>query len=327
MRVATGVCLGLCSLGAWGCAAEATRFTLVPRDDAAVTSDAGAAGDAVDASDGFAPVPIRDSGAALGCSEAAQLVYVLSQSNELYSFRPNLRQFTRIGVLRCPTSLTPNSMAIDRDAVAWVNYVDANPFGAGGGRIYRVNTTDASCSAAAPVDLPRAFAQLGMGFSTTSADTTEESLFLSATGDPLLGGSAGLARLDPVTLTVAPVGAFTGALRGQNAELTGTGDGRLYGFFTTTPVQVAQIDKRTGRIVETRPLAGVERPSAWAFSFWGGAFYLYTAPDALTQPARTSNVTYYNPADGTVDPAYLTNVGFRIVGAGVSTCAPVAPPP
>jgi hypothetical protein len=280
-------------LAATGCEAARPTFspTVVVADGATLT-DANLPPTDVSLSTDVPPIPVRDGGSvANNCSEAAQLVYVLSQSNELYSFRPNLREFTRIGVLRCPTSLTPNSMAIDRDAVAWVNYVDTNPFG-GGGRIYRVNTTDASCSAAAPVDLPRAFAQLGMGFSTTSADTTEESLFLSATGDPLLGGSAGLARLDPVTLTVAPVGAFTGALRGQNAELTGTGDGRLYGFFTTTPVQVAQIDKRTGRIVETRPLAGVERPSAWAFSFWGGAFYLYTAPDALTQPARTSNVTY-----------------------------------
>jgi hypothetical protein len=82
-------------------------------------SDAGGAG-----ADVIRPVPIRDAGSAARCSEAAQLVYVLSDANDLYSFRPNLRQFTRIGRLSCPTSAQPNSMAIDRDAVAWVNYVN-----------------------------------------------------------------------------------------------------------------------------------------------------------------------------------------------------------
>ena len=48
------------------------------------------------------------------CSEATQFVYVLSEANDLYSFRPDRRQFTRIGPLRCPTSFRPNSMAIDR---------------------------------------------------------------------------------------------------------------------------------------------------------------------------------------------------------------------
>jgi hypothetical protein len=30
--------------------------------------------------------------------------------------------------------------------------------------------------------------------------------------------------------------------------------------------------------------------------------------------------------DGSTDAAYMTNLGFTIVGAGVSTCAPVEPP-
>ncbi len=123
------------------------------------------------------------------------------------------------------------------------------------------------------------------------------------------------------------IGGFSGALQGRNAELTGTGDGRLYGFFTTTPVQVAQIDKSTGAITSTRMLPTVETPDDWAFSFWGGAFYLYTSPSQSSHPERTSNVTLYRPSDDTVDPAYMVNVGFRIVGAGVSTCAPIAPPP
>ncbi len=270
------------------------------------------------------PVPIRDGGSAGNCSEAARLVYVLSDRNELYSFRPNLREFTRIGTLRCPTSAQPNSMAIDRDAVAWVNYVTSS-LGDTAGAIFRVNTTDASCTSAGPITLPARWYRVGMGFSTASVDSTDETLFVAATPDPLAGASLGLARIDPSTQRLVPIGAFTGALRGQSAELTGTGDGRLYGFFTTTPVQVAQIDRATGSVQDTRPLPGVETPAAWAFSFWGGDFYLYTAPSTLT--GRGSNVTRYRPSNGSVDTAYVTDVGFRIVGAGVSTCAPIAPPP
>ncbi len=299
-----------------------------PERDADAPGDASGDGatprDAGDAGDAFTPVPIRDAGTQSNCSEAAQLVYVLSDANELYSFRPNRREFTRIGRLRCPTSAQPNSMAIDRDAVAWVNYVDSAVVDTGGS-LYRVSTSDASCTAAAAIPLPRGWFRLGMGFSTASADDTNETLFVAATADPLTGASAGLGRIDPRTLDAAPIGQFGGALRGQSAELTGTGDGRLYGFFTTTPVQVAQIDKTSGEIMNTQALRGVETPQAWAFSFWGGDFYLYTAPSALS--GRTTNVTRYRPSDGSIDTAYMTDIGFRIVGAGVSTCAPIAPPP
>lgn len=303
-----------------GFAAEPDSGAVAPQD---VVSPTGAdAGSGV--SDVLRPVPIRDAGSAARCSEAAQLVYVLSDANDLYSFRPNLRQFTRIGRLSCPTSAQPNSMAIDRDAVAWVNYVDNTVFDTGGS-LFRVSTADARCTPAAPVALPPGWYRLGMGFSTAGADSTDETLFVAATADPLGAPSAGLGRIDPRGLMGTPIGQFSGSFRGQSAELTGTGDGRLYGFFTTTPVQVAEIDKTSGAILDARPLPGVETPQAWAFSFWGGDFYLYTAPSALS--GRTTNVTRYRPSDGSIDPAYMTNIGFRVVGAGVSTCAPIEAPP
>lgn len=277
--------------------------------------------DAGYSSDRLTPVPIRDAGFR-ACTEAAQLVYVLSEENDLYAFQPNLRRFTRIGPLRCPTTFRPNSMAIDRDAIAWVNYIDP---ASSTGVIYRVNTADATCTAARAIDLPQDFRQLGMGFSTAGVDSADETLFVAGTGSSTREGP-GLARIDAAG-ALARIGGFSGALRGRNAELTGTGDGRLYGFFTTTPVQVAQIDKSTGAITSTRMLPTVETPDDWAFSFWGGAFYLYTSPSQSSHPERTSNVTLYRPSDDTVDPAYMVNVGFRIVGAGVSTCAPIAPPP
>jgi hypothetical protein len=280
-------------------------------------------GDAGNATQDVAPIPIDGGGD--GCSDAARLVYVLSDANDLYSFRPDRREFTLIGRLDCPTAFSPNSMAIDRSAVAWVNYVRSDGFGDSAGMVYRVSTADARCTSDPPFSLPDGWFRLGMGFSTDSVEGADETLYVTGTGG-LFSQSPGLGSIDRMTTILTPIGQFSGSLRGESAELTGTGDGRLFGFFTTTPVQVARIDKVTAAISMSQSLSQVETPSAWAFSFWGGDFYLYTAPDPLTDPSRTSNVTRYRPSDGSVDAAYMENVGFRIVGAGVSTCAPILPP-
>jgi hypothetical protein len=258
------------------------------------------------------------------CSEAAKLIYVLSDANVLYSFRPDQKQFTEIGPLGCQTSLQPNSMAVDRDAVAWVNYVhEEGPGGvATSGAIYKVSTKDASCEPTL-IDLDAGWYRLGMGFSTDAVGGSSETLFVAGTGLTASGTSADLGKLDFGAMTVTPIGEYSGTLAGRSAELTGTGDARLYGFFRTKPVQVAEIDKATAAIKSARSLSEVQTPFAWAFSFWGGDFYLYTAP---ADDMVTSTVSRYHPADDSIEPTYMTNIGFRIVGAGVSTCAPLEPP-
>lgn len=263
-----------------------------------------------------------------GCTDDAKLVYVLSQENDLYSFAPLAKVFKRIGTLGCKANgATPNSMAIDRNAVAWVNYAAGDQLTGQdtAGAIFKVSTKDASCTST-NIRLQKPWFRLGMGFSTEKVAGAAETLFVTATGDPLTGGSAGLGRIDLSAQTLIPIGGFGGSLSGQNAELTGTGDARLFGFFTTKPVQIAEIDKASAAILSTKSIAGVETPAAWAFSFWGGDFYLYTAPDEMLNPGRTSNVTHYSPKTAQSEPSYMTNVGFRIVGAGVSTCAPTEPP-
>jgi hypothetical protein len=256
------------------------------------------------------------SGGGNGCSgQATNYVYVLSAENDLYSFAPNLKQFTKIGPLGCQTSLSPNSMAVDRDAVAYVNYVaDDDSTGA----IFQVSTTDASCTG--PImSMPAGWERVGMGYSTNNAGSTAETLYVAG-----VGSGIGLGLVDFGIKNVGPIGPFTGTLAGQNAELTGTGNGTLYGFFTTAPVEVAQIDKSNGSTMTPVPMTGVQVPNDWAFSFWGGHFYLYTSQGQGT--GNGSNVTDYDPVGGTVNPSYMVGIGFDIVGAGVSTCAPVTAP-
>ncbi|AKT39079.1 hypothetical protein [Chondromyces crocatus] len=307
-------------LGLVACSAEATSNEFTSGGNSGSGGPGGTGGEGgglfpSSSSTGIDPGP----GPGSDCSEAAKLVYVLSTSNELYSFRPDARQFTRIGTMNCGTSLSPNSMAVDRDATAWVNYTASND---SAGAIFKVSTEDASCAPAASVTLPSGWTRLGMGFSSDVAGGDAESLFVAGTAG-ISGVSPGLGRIALDTGVLTPIGPFSGNLFGQSAELTGTGEGKLFGFFTSIPVQVAEIDKATGATGSAVSLPNVEIPSAWAFSFWGGDFYLYTAP---SNAARTSNVTRYRPSDGTIDTGYMTNVGFRIVGAGVSTCAPITPP-
>jgi hypothetical protein len=257
--------------------------------------------------------PGSGAGGPTGCSDEAKLIYVLSDANELYSFKPDDKIFSYIGPLQCPTAMQPNSMAVDRTATAWVNYVESNGVTDSAGAIYRVNTADASCEATPAVTLPNGWFRIGMGYATDGADTDAETLYVTG-----INQSSGLGRIENGSLV--PIGSFGGAFANQNAELTGTGDGRLFAFFVSTPVQVAELDPQSGAVLGATPLPSVEVPNAWAFSFWGGDFYLYTAS------IGESRVNQFRPGDGGVDVSYMTNVGFRIVGAGVSTCAPLTPP-
>jgi hypothetical protein len=116
-----------------------------------------------------------------------------------------------------------------------------------------------------------------------------------------------------------------------NAELTGTGDGRLFAFYAQgASSAIAQLDPSTGRAVGNDNLSALPQKlpagvmgmhtSGWAFAFWGNDFYLFTTDLTDLTPTGGSVVTRFNPADGS--QATVTRLPELIVGAGVSTCAP-----
>ncbi|MBX3207716.1 MAG: hypothetical protein KF764_21885 [Labilithrix sp.] len=260
-------------------------------------------------SDGGAP-------SADGCTAAARLVYVVSQENDLYSFTPNTATFQLIGRLECPTNglATPNSMAVDREGTAWVNFSD--------GSLFRVSTANASCSATTYQPNQAGFLRFGMAFATNGDDSTDETLYVSGL-DILAGGGQGLGKIDLTTMKLTILGDYSGRLAGEGAELTGTGDGRLFGFFTTQPyATLAEIDKAQGATSNDTSLDGVNTGNAWAFSFWGGDFWFYTSDGA--SPSRVTKLATSGAGDISVAKSDVG--GFRIVGAGVSTCAPTTPP-
>ena len=259
-----------------------------------------------------------------GCSDAAKLIYVLDDAGALHSFDPKLlpsmSAFKTIGTPNCQWGGGgPNSMAIDRSANAWI--CDNN------GGLFKVSTSNASCQTTTFKPGQHNFGKFGMGFSTTTAGGTDDVLYVDGNSTKAGGTDGpGLATIDLTTMKLNPIGAYDAPLTGQDCELTGTGDARLFGFFFSAQSSVAQIDKGTAHIISNQNvpvsvnLTGLGS-IAWAFSFYAGSFYLYTA-DTSQNPY--SDVTLYDPMTGK-STTVLSQIGFNIVGAGVSTCAPTQP--
>jgi hypothetical protein len=256
------------------------------------------------------------------CAEETKDIFVISEEKTLYSFHPPTLAFKNLGQLSCPTGGSPpTSMAVDRNGIAWVRFggdLDTS--------LWKVSTKDLSCEPTAfvpPVTTDGSFNKFGMGFATASKGGSAEELFISDNG----GG--GLAKIDTSTLETKFVGPYTGDLQGKTSELTGTGDGKLYGFFVSAPAVIAEISKGTGEIIDPKPLAGTYAGNAWAFSFYGGDFYVYTHSDGNgggpPLAGGGSDVTRFRPSTGEV-AIVKPKVGFKIVGAGVSTCAPTSSP-
>ena len=238
-----------------------------------------------------------DSDADGDCSEAAKVVYLIDSDNSLYRFDPPAKVFELVDVVDCGNGSSPYSMAVTRDAVAYVLFQN--------GDIFEVNTGNASCTATPYATGQSGFDIFGMGFATDGEETAEETLYIA--------NGTSLASIDD-TWTVAVLGSISG-----DPELTGNGLGELWGFFPTasTP-HVSRIDKGNASLATTYPLADLSNsPSAWAFAYWGAAFYVFyeSALDTST------NVYKVDAESGEVE-LYIPSSGKRIVGAGVSTCAP-----
>jgi alpha-tubulin suppressor-like RCC1 family protein/tRNA A-37 threonylcarbamoyl transferase component Bud32 len=254
----------------------------------------------------------------VACTDEAGLPYVVSDNyNMLYRFDPALVKFTKIGMLKCPTGSGVNAMAVDRSGFIWLNYTE--------GRIYKANPKTLACEPTPYVPGGKiGFSNaLSMQFVPDGPGSAKETLFVSDhTGDAAneMTGK-GIARADLATMQLTPVGPFTNNLAGQRCELSATREGHLFGFFEGKPAVLTEIDTRTGATPSPRALPDVATNGAYAFSFWGGYFWLYT-----TRPAPIhSMVTRYDPKSGETR-VVMPAVGFQIVAAGISSCAPLEMP-
>ncbi|MHB1844395.1 MAG: hypothetical protein ACYCWW_06110 [Deltaproteobacteria bacterium] len=255
-------------------------------------------------------------GSSGNCAQGAQWIYVVDVANELSSFHPDTRTFQDIGKLACPaqSGATPFSMGVDRNAVAWVLY--------NSGEIFEVNTATASCSKTSFVTGQQGFQLFGMGFSadqTTAQANGTDTLYIAGGSGPSTS-AAQFGSIAFPSLTVTKIGSVTAGW----PELTGTGDGQLWGFFpsdigTSSTPRLSQIDKSSGSDVSSFDLPTIKgSPAAWAMGFYGGAFWIF-----LQRNSDPATVVYeVQRSDGGIQTA-VPNAQREIVGAGVSTCAPL----
>lgn len=285
-----GALAGAVALGpALGCAKGDPPATF---DDSAVdpTADAGSEAGPMFAETSTAAIEQQPE-----CTQETKQIYVVATDKVLYRFYPDTLTFVRIGTLGCPTTAGTFSMAIDRRGTAWVEYTD--------GRLYAVNTNDATCQTTPFMAGQTGFNNFGMGYAKNGD---------SANGETLYVAGAGLAALDTKTFELK----FLGSLSFGRTELTGL-DTELYAFSVGSGV-IAGLDKANGATKAVYRTSATDADNAFAFAQWGGDFWLFTG-------STNSIVTRYSPITD-VSTVVVANTGMLIVGAGSSTCAPTKTP-
>jgi len=244
-------------------------------------------------------------------------IFVLSDNSELYKFYPETNQFEMLGAFKCGNASGTFSMAVDRLGFAWVMF--SNPLG----KIWKLDVTNvANCSDPGYQPGQQGVNYFGMAFVSNSQFDQCDKLY-GNTFNGFGGFSEGpnfgdFLTVDPDTLVLNKVAKTTF----NGAEMTGTGDGRVFMFGGANPAKLVEVDKLTGQYLEVTPLGGLELTNAFAFSFFAGDFYMFT--ESNNNPF-VSKVTHYDYDGDKALTTVVQTAPIRIVGAGVSTCAPFLP--
>ncbi len=285
-------------------------------DSSAGEADNGALFDVGDGDNGGAP------NGTCGCGEASEGVYLLGADASLWRFDPPSLVFTPLGSFECPTAGAINSMAVDRQGRAWINYVDIDlsdlfdPHVTG--ELFVVDLAAPElCTASdyAPPDYR--FVQVGMAFASNGEQDSCDELFLYEATD---SGAGALGRIDRETLLVSELGEVDYA----RAELTGTGDGRLYAFVDDGEARLVRYDTADANELENIPLPGFATTSGFSFAFWGGDVWFFTEASPGAGYSRVTRLDLDGSDGGGLTSVVDAAPGY-FIGAGVSTCAPLEP--
>ena len=240
--------------------------------------------------------------------DATKLIYLVDDANNLLSYDPrkNGDPFRTIGKLDCGTYSSPFSMSVDREGTAWVVYQT--------GDLFKVDIHTAKCEPSGYVPGSSGSNTFGMGFVTDEAGSKTEKLYISAERYDRNLSVIDTTRTPPVARSIGPIAASID----RNPELTGTSEGKLFGFFPvgdgTSFIQ--EIDKRTGGAVGKKwDVGNIGYVSAWAFAQWGGIFFVFVTTGSGPQVRAVNRTT------GEVK-VVMDTIPYRVTGAGVSTCAP-----
>lgn len=258
------------------------------------------------------------------CAPNTELIHVATTDGQLWSFDPYDLEFELVADLSLvPGCATPLlfSMAVDRDGFAWLQGT--------GGELRTLDINNPALCNAVPFDPPTdlSIGNFGMGFVAGAKDEPCDTLFGHRVNPGIDAPGVGLLfDIDPDTTMVDD--AFATDYIG--AELTGTGDGRLFGFGGASPAKLIEFDRYTGVELSALPLTGLEVTNTFAFAAYRGDFYFFTVSDSDGSRSEVDHIDYDDSDDDGEQQIteVLDVVPFvgLISGAGVSTCAPVDPP-
>lgn len=235
------------------------------------------------------------------CTTTDDLVYVLSRDDsQLYTFDPSSLSFTALGRVDCDTSQSPGSMSVSRSGTAYVRYADDS--------VYAVDLGTLACTPTSYSDRRTGFDSFGMGYATDAADTWRDQLYVAN------GTTLGI--LDTATWSITTLGRMP-----SQSELTGNAAGELWALLPLeTPAELIQLNTTTGARLATLTLPGFPDPGnidTFAFATWDGDFYLF-----VREYGMGSSTDVYKVTRAGVMTLARGDIGFDVVGAGVSTCAP-----
>src|SRR5262249_57991149 len=112
------------------------------------------------------------------------------------------------------------------------------------------------------------FVTFGMGFVSDNGGP-EEKLYVAENELNGPGFSRGLATIDTTSFKLSFISDFSP--NEPRMELTGTGDGRLFGYFPNlngAGAHIVEIEKTTAQVLGDDPLPIGSPQDAFAFAFW-----------------------------------------------------------
>jgi len=282
-------------------------------DDEVSTYDAAAATPPVDAGhsmpDAAVPTWLADAGPPavtlpLGCDREDPTVRLLADDGTIFEFDPLSLEIVEVGVADCGEEL--NSMSIDQQGVAYVSSQH--------GKLFRVDVRAGTC-VETDFDPDSLWGEkFTMGF-VADRDVAETLYIIE---EKPLNSAGRLSTIDTTSFELTTVGTFPPDT--PSIELSGTGDGRIFGFVTpseTEPARLVEIDPQALLVTHIAELPVSTKVFAFDFAFWGGAFYLFASESA----DGGSKVTRFALPAG--PPEVLGEIAPRIIGAGSSVCAPL----
>ncbi len=248
------------------------------------------------------------------CPEDATFIYLVDSNYHLIKFNPGAKDgnyLTELFTLNCGNgSSTPFSMAVDRDANAWVLYSDST--------LYKIKISNPTCEKITKFNTNGSgLSTFGMAFSLDIYGGTTDTLYIARSEST---GSFG--SIDPTNLSYSPLASFP-SYYDQTPELTGTARAELYSFSPGEFEQhISKIDKSTGNVIVDYTIPGAGSfINAWAFAHWGGDYFVF---ETLSTTGNNRILRFSPETNETI--TFLEYTPYRVVGAGVSTCAPTVRP-